>query len=77
MLVTVAKWAEVGCCPSAAIASRERVGSAELDRWDFLLFAAGGSLRMCAAIGAPIRAWALHDEPYRRGRPKAPRLFHL
>jgi len=44
---------------------------------DFAIFPAGGSLRMCAAIGAPIRAWVLHDEPYRRGRPKAPRLFHL
>ncbi len=35
MLVAVAKRAEVGRCPSAAIASRERVGSAELDRWVF------------------------------------------
>lgn len=59
MLATVAKWAEVGCCPSAAIASRERVGSAELDRWDFLLFAAAGSLRMCAAIDALICARTL------------------
>ena len=77
MLVAVAKRAEVGRCPSAAIASRERVWSAELDRWDFCYLRQRSRYECVRRFDALFTPGRCDDALNRRCEPKAPRPFRL